>query len=357
MYPLKSKEKKSRVTMKDVAKKAGVSASTVCRALNANPQIPEGTRRHIQKVAEKIGYRPDPLLSAFASRRRGKVSGTEVTTIAYITNFPESRSWQDNPYYLRAFDGATRRADEFGYKLEHFWLNEPEMSGSRLSKILYSRGIQAICVAPTSRPEEELALDWDRFSAVTMGYSVAKPNLHRSTPHHFHAIGETLRQLRSRGYQRVGLSIFAETNVRADELWLAGALLHNHQAPGITHRPRLHVDSFLFTDKTLKDVPAWCRREGLEVVVSDNQVVMHELQKAGIRVPGDVDFATVNHERHHPEISGIDQRPELIGAAAMDIVISMVQRSERGLPEVPHTTLIEGIWAEGSSLSRAPQSP
>jgi DNA-binding LacI/PurR family transcriptional regulator len=348
----------SRVTMKDIAARAGVATSTVCRALSVNPQIPEATRRRIQKVAASMGYRPDPLLSAFASRRRGGTSRSDITTIAYLTHFRTCNEWRDNPFYRRCHQGAEARLESLGYKLEHFWLGQKGMSAARLSKILYTRGIQGLFLAPIPEVHTTIAMDWERFSAVTVGYSFVTPNLHRVTPHHFHGIQEALHRLFEAGYQRIGVCIFSETSRRVDDLWLSGSLLAQSRRlqSGNSRTPTFSVSNFLFNDSTFKNVSRWCRREKLDVVISDNQIVMSELQAAGIRVPGQVDFMTLNWEEDHPEVSGIDQRPAKIGAATMDMLISAIQRGERGVPEVPLTTMVEGCWRDGESLLKLQHS-
>lgn len=47
-----------RVNSATVAKVAGVSQSTVSRALRGDPRVREGTRRLIEETAERLGYRP-----------------------------------------------------------------------------------------------------------------------------------------------------------------------------------------------------------------------------------------------------------------------------------------------------------
>lgn len=47
------------VTIKNIAKEAGVSVSTASRALNNNSRISEQTRQHVQAVAKKLGYKPN----------------------------------------------------------------------------------------------------------------------------------------------------------------------------------------------------------------------------------------------------------------------------------------------------------
>jgi len=335
-----------RVTMKDVALAAQVSPSTVCRALGMAPGIPDATRRRIKKVATTLGYRPDPLLSAFARRRRGKVSGSEITTLAYVTNFDTADEWTRNPFYSPLFNGVKAQALRNGYRLEHFWLREPGMTGERLSRILYSRGITGVCIAPMANGRDRLDLDWTRFNCVTIGYSLVKPALHRVAPHHFLAFLAADRKLRGLGYTRIGLCLYAVTGPRVDDLWLAGALLTQKHHPGVP------VKVFLFNDDTRAGIPAWTAAERLEVVVSDNQAALDELRRAGIRAPGDVDYATLNWTRAEPEIAGINQRAESIGTAAIDLLIAQIRRGERGIPAIPVTSLIEGVWVSGPSLRK-----
>lgn len=50
-----------KITIKDVAKQAGVSEATVSRALNDSPQVKRDTRQKIQNIARNLGYHPNGL--------------------------------------------------------------------------------------------------------------------------------------------------------------------------------------------------------------------------------------------------------------------------------------------------------
>ena len=54
-------------TIHDVARKAGVSISTVSKALNAGGRLSQATRDKVLRVAREIGYRPNDL--AVTARR------------------------------------------------------------------------------------------------------------------------------------------------------------------------------------------------------------------------------------------------------------------------------------------------
>jgi LacI family transcriptional regulator len=57
------------VTIKEVAKKAGVSTATVSRVFNNAEAVDEDTRRHVKAVAEKLRYVPNALGRSLSTRR------------------------------------------------------------------------------------------------------------------------------------------------------------------------------------------------------------------------------------------------------------------------------------------------
>ena len=57
------------VTIKDIAKEAGVSKSTVSRALNNKPRIDEKTKKRILEVAKKMNYRHNKLATSLRSNK------------------------------------------------------------------------------------------------------------------------------------------------------------------------------------------------------------------------------------------------------------------------------------------------
>ncbi|QZE14025.1 LacI family transcriptional regulator [Halosquirtibacter laminarini] len=63
--------KKSQVTIKDIAKELGISASTVSRALKNHPDISQKTRDAVHRLAEELNYQPNAVaLSLKNSRTR-----------------------------------------------------------------------------------------------------------------------------------------------------------------------------------------------------------------------------------------------------------------------------------------------
>jgi LacI family transcriptional regulator len=157
---------KRRVTLLDIAKEAGVHVTTVSLALRNNPRLPEATRARIKALADKLGYAPDPLLKALVAYRGRIMTRRNPPTLAYVTNWNSRLGWKKVTAHPDFYAGALAKAEELGYHLEHFWMREPGLTHGRLSRILYSRGINGLIIASHVREiDVGLHFDWERFSA------------------------------------------------------------------------------------------------------------------------------------------------------------------------------------------------
>jgi DNA-binding LacI/PurR family transcriptional regulator len=73
--------KSGSVSIKDIAKAAGVSHATVSRALQSSNLVKPGTAKRIREIAEQFGYRPNAVGRSLATNRTRTI-GVVVTTIA-----------------------------------------------------------------------------------------------------------------------------------------------------------------------------------------------------------------------------------------------------------------------------------
>ena len=74
----------------------------------------------------------------------------------------------------------------------------------------------------------------------------------------------------------------------------------------------------------------------------------------GISIPGEIGFAchdvSVLNQNSRNSISGINPRPDEIGAAAVDLLVGQLARNELGVPENARVVMLEGDWIPGSTL-------
>jgi hypothetical protein len=93
------------------------------------------------------------------------------------------------------------------------------------------------------------------------------------------------------------------------------------------------------------------KRERPDVIITPAaDVLVGTLQKAGWKIPEDIGLALLACPQIGDPNSGVFQNGRMIGALAVDTLVSMVERHERGLPEQATTLMVEGQWNEGRTL-------
>ena len=79
------------------------------------------------------------------------------------------------------------------------------------------------------------------------------------------------------------------------------------------------------------------------------------LQQLGYLVPSEVGFATLDWHDTGGRAAGIDQRPEALGAASVDLLTAKLHRNERGISADPKVVLIESKWVDGETVRIMPR--
>lgn len=92
-----------RANIQEVAKMAGVSPSTVSRALNGFPGISEKTRQKVIEIAKKLNYKPN-YRGQILTTKSTKNIGLLITDIT-------------NPFFPELVRGAEETASESGYTI------------------------------------------------------------------------------------------------------------------------------------------------------------------------------------------------------------------------------------------------
>ncbi len=334
------------VCLQDIADRANVSRATVSLALRNDASISQVTRARIQEIADFLGYRPNALVAALMTyQRTAKPARKTHTTLAMLLRHSRHGAWRTQ-VSKRLLQAAADRAEQHGYRLEQFWLDDLDLSGARLSEVLYSRGIPGVIVAPLPGVSGRLQLDWSRFSAVSVGAPLPGVPLHRVHANCLDGVREALRRLGSLGYQRIGLALKASDDSQADGNWSAGYFSKQQQL-GQQHR----VPMFLARDHcwTESNFCRWYERWQPDAVLGTDPGAIEWLGRLGQRVPEDIGFAQISVESGKQNCTGIDLNAAGVGKSAVDLLVDLIRRNERGLPASRQTVLLETVWAEGGT--------
>jgi len=331
-----------RPTLLDIAKQLGISKMSVSRALRGAPQVSAKLRESVIQVAEAMGYRPDPEITKLMTHMRQSKSTVASTTIAFIWAEQKETSADVTSWSQELAYGANNRAEQLGYRLEEFHLKAPGMTAKRLSEILEARGIPGFILSPLiTRSRGHVSMQWDKFSSVVIGLGYARPRLHRVHHHHFFGMMTAMRMLKKQGYRRIGFYCGRTLNERMYRAWSASFLAH-HPLP-LAQATELMV---LCREITKSDFQSWLQTANPDVIIEGGHQLSDWLPKSKSKP-----IVTLGWRKDRPQIPGIDQQSRVLGAAAVDLLVSQHQHNERGFPEHPKTLLTEGVWRQSTVLS------
>jgi LacI family transcriptional regulator len=341
--------KTPRITLAAIARQAGVSRTAVSYALRDDPNVAVETRLRIRKVAESLGYRPDPMLAKLMAHLHGGRGRRHAGKLAFL-NVHEDRDYWRHTAALSDFrKSAEKRAEELGYGTEEFWLHEPGRTPRRLAQMLVARGIHGLVVGSTGRQGSVVDFPWTKFAALTVGYSVASPALHRVVTHHYRNTRLALQKAVEAGYSRIGLVTHRASEAAMENLHLAAFLAYQQEIPEAERVPALPEEDKGDKADVLR---RWFDRHRPQVILSTS-TGLAELRQAGLRVPGDVALIKLLLWDANEGVAGVRPGYERLGAAAINLLAGQLQHDEYGAPPDPKIVQVEGHWCGGPSLVKA----
>ena len=317
---------------------------TVSLALRDHPSISTTTRARLIKLAAEQGYQPDPTVAKLMQHLRTRRAQRTQTTLCGLRMRPAPLTAQGYDYGQQAAEGARRRAESLGFRFEEMFIDETGLTPRRLQRILSSRGVEGVVLLPMVRPVAlARLLEWSTGSTVAATSSVLAPRLHTVIPDQFGNMLMLCRKLEERGLRLVGLATHTDHDVRVEHRMAAAHGWHN-AVSGRAAIPPLVIDREHLDTKALL---GWIEDHTLEAVVSDSESDL-DLIAAALPQRWRRKLTLVSTSVHPPlaRYPGINEKPDEVGAAAIETLAAMIQRGERGLPASPRTVSIAGEYSE-----------
>lgn len=334
-------------TLADIARRSGVSTYTVSLALRGNPRVAAPTRAHVREIARQLGYRPNPLLSALMSRVRRRHGRETGVALGFIVCREKAAHPGQLDYQKLLLAGAAARARELGYRLDPIRLTSVNGHGRRLQAVLDARGIHGLIVGPVPARDFRLDLAWDRLACVTIGHSFGEVPIHRVTHNQYRSLRLVFALCRERGWQRPGVLLSRRVLEAVDQGFLGGYLTGSYlEARRIVVPPLLYDDAH-FDRATLV---AWIKKHRVDAVLTLRHDTPDWLREAGYRVGRDLGLVMLDRTESDHDISGIDQHHFEMGAAASEVLAQSLQNSQFGIPMLPRSVGLDGVWHEGRTL-------
>ncbi|KQP65319.1 LacI family DNA-binding transcriptional regulator [Nocardioides sp. Leaf285] len=297
-----------RATITDVAREAGVAASTVSRSFTNPGRVNHRTRAHVLEVAERLGYAPDPTAQALESGRRGTVA----LVVPDITN----------PYFAGVIKGAERAATAAGTTLV---ISDSQESAATEEQLVRRLGpaVDGFVLAASRLPDETLARLAETEAIVLVNRAAAA--LTCVVADYDAGTEQIVAHLASHGHRAfvfLGGPAESWSGARRWAGLRAAAERHDLAATRFGPFTPTRAAGAAAADSVLA--------AGAAAVVAHNDVlaigVLGRLAERGVRVPDDVSVVGFDDvfgaDFCHPPLTTLAERTEDAGARALEALLA-----------------------------------
>jgi len=195
------------VSIKDIAKQAGVSPTTVSFVLNGKAKekrISEQVSKKILKIASKLKYKPNQLARGLRTGKT-KTIGLIVEDIA-------------NLFFANVAKIVEEEADKYGYKVLYGSTEDNVDKAKGLMEVLEYRQVDGYIITPTAQMEKEIeALRHARKPMVLLDRYIPNVPTNYVMVNNFQGAYDAANHLLNRGYTKIGLVTIASDQIQMKE--------------------------------------------------------------------------------------------------------------------------------------------
>lgn len=313
------KDRSTRITIRDVAKKAGVSLGTASRALNRTGRVSEAAIVAVEQAVRSLDYRPDAVARSLRTKSSG-VIGLLVSDLA-------------NPLYARIITATETALQAEGYSLLVASTHNERRREASLIDIFRGRRVDALILGPCEKESADLidklsqevpvvALDRE-FGDVSVGIHVD------------HATGafQATQYLLNLGHTRIAL-LTPGTDLRTGKERIAG-FRQAFKERGMVADPaliRAEQSAMQFAFSEAMSLLSHANRPTAFVCLGTRILsgVLQALRHTGDAVPNDISVISIGDtdlsQLFSPAITSLSWDLEAVGTCAAQLVLKQLDR-------------------------------
>jgi len=320
-----------KLTIREVAKAAGVSYVTVSNVINETGRMKEETRQKVLKAIKKLNFHPHGSARTLA---RGKSD-----VIAFISDYLSS------PFIIEVLAGVENRlleSGKFKHSLEHHSTRGLKLVKTKLLEdLLYGRKADAVIML-TVKPDNKMLKEFKRFKVPLVLIENSAPGVHSVHVDNYKGAYLATEYLIKKGRDKIALVTGPSGPTAHDE----------EENPVLRERMRGYIDALKqnnrdFDPKMVHNVLFFNQEDGVKVMVKikeDNPDInaifcaagdlvavgiIRQARSYGIRIPQDI--ALVGYDdiaiaaAMNPALTTVRQPLDDMGKAAFDLAIGSLE--------------------------------
>ena len=283
----------NKISMREVARLAKVSVATVSMVLNDNPRISRATHMRVQRLIDRLGYRPNRLAQSLSGRY------TQVLAVL----LPALRHAFADAYFGELISGICDRAGKMGYKviLEQA---KPEFVKEREHIEIFERRYVDGILALGVNDRHAFLKDFSdgKYPLVVVDNYFSQWNLDHVVCDYRSGAEQVMNYLLQLGHRKIGFITGGAAEIRTSRD--VGEVYRSKlESAGVTPMPGWVEDGKFTEEGGAKAAEAILSRDREVTALfagNDKMAVgaLHYLTRSGIDVPGQVSVVGFDDLRH-----------------------------------------------------------
>lgn len=328
------------VTIKEVAKLAGVSPSTVSRVIANHPRISEETSKRVREVMEELGYHPNVMAKSLASRT--------TRTIAVVLPRPAEELLL-NFFFYELIRGVLAQLTRAGYDMLMAGGSNEQEELETVKRLVQSGRVDGMLLlySRTSDPVIRF-LRKENVPFVLLGRSLDFDDVPSVDNDNVQAAYDATKHLIAQGQRQIGF-VSGSHKLAMTQDRMAGYTKALAEA-GLPFKEGWVVEGEFLLESGYRAMASIMSQPEppTALVVIDDVVafgVLKGLTELGYRIPQDVAIVSFNNialtELTMPPITSVDVGTYQLGYTASQMVLRMIQQVEITTRQIiPHRLVV-----------------
>jgi len=313
-----------KVTIKEVAKEANVSPSTVSRVISNSSQISEETKEKVREAIKKLKYKPNAIARSLANKK-SRILGVVLPN--------EAQDLITNSFFIQAMKGMSSYAQNKKYYITYAFSENQKIELEYINDFITSNLVDGICLLRARTEDKSIKyLKEADFPFVVIGRPEESEDMLWVDNDNFQATYNLVNELIKKGHKDIAfLGAKKEWNVTKDRF------------KGF--KVACEINGISIQDKNVMMMNEFTEQEGRDgtikllekfnptaIIVEDDVLAFGTLKVLNVRNIKNIEVVGFNNnplaEFQNPPLSSIDINAAELGYYAAKILIDFLENNE-----------------------------